>query len=50
MDVSLKQLINEVEAICLAHAQIESFYYGDTLSLLQQGSIDYVTCLMNVGS
>ena len=48
MDVSLKQLINEVEDLCNAHAQIESFHYGDTLSLLQHGSIDYITCLMNV--
>ena len=50
MDVSLKQLIKEVKAICDAHGQIQSFHYGDTLSLLTQGAINYTTCLMNVSS
>jgi len=50
MQISLKQLIREVELLTEAHQQMKSFRYGDILDILKGSKIDYACMFMNVSN
>jgi len=46
--MTLNQVIQRIQAIALAHKQINSFREGDVVSFLKEGDIVYPACLVQI--
>jgi hypothetical protein len=46
--MTLNQLLKEIKEICLGHAQVHNYHFGDVWEYLQQGKVNHASVLVTL--